>query len=132
MCILFVLAVAGCGGGDEDEGAGQGVQSFEQMVEADHRAVAAFVKGDPEPKKRLWSRSDEATLANPFGPPARGPKAVAKALERGASRLRDGEPLGFDRISHAGVASGHDDLPPRGERLGERRKRGPGTTWRTA
>lgn len=72
---------------------------LEQVMEQDHRALDAFVKGDPEPKKRLYSKGDDATLANPLGPPARGWNQVAEALERAASQLRDGEPATFERIS---------------------------------
>lgn len=70
-----------------------------QAIEQDHRALDAFVKGDPEPKKRLHSRGDDATLANPLGPPARGWNQIAQALEHAAFQLRDGEVLGFERIS---------------------------------
>lgn len=72
---------------------------LEQVMEQDHAALAAFVKGDAEPKKRLYSRAGDVTLANPYGPPARGWDQVAEALERAASLLRDGEPVGFERIS---------------------------------
>jgi ketosteroid isomerase-like protein len=72
---------------------------LEQLMEQDHRALDAFVKGDPEPKKMLYSRGEDATLANPFGPPARGWNRIAEALERAASLLRDGEPIAFERIS---------------------------------
>ena len=43
-----------------------------EMIEQYHRAVDAFVTGDPEPQKKLFSRRDDVTLANPFGPPVRG------------------------------------------------------------
>jgi ketosteroid isomerase-like protein len=69
------------------------------VIEKDHRALAAFVKGDPEPKKAMFSRRDDVTLANPFGPPARGWDNVERTLEHASAQLRDGEALGFDRIS---------------------------------
>ena len=70
-----------------------------RFMEDDHRALAAFVRGDPEPKKRLYSRQDDVTLADPLGPPVRGWAHVEQALEDAASNLRDGEVLGFERIS---------------------------------
>jgi len=78
--------------------------NLEEVMEQDHRALDAFVKGDPEPKKMLYSRGDRATLANPLGPPARGWKQIAAALERAASQLRDGEPVAFERISEYATA----------------------------
>lgn len=72
---------------------------LEQTIEQDHEASAAFVRGDPEPKKRLYSRSGFATLANPLGLPARGWQQVEAALDAAAAVLRDGEPTEFERIS---------------------------------
>ncbi len=58
----------------------------------------------PEPQKRLFSRSDDATLANPLGPPARGWSQIVETLERAASQLREGEAVRFEGISHYGTA----------------------------
>src|SRR5215211_3102748 len=38
---------------------------FAQVIEEYHRTIDAIVTGDPEPQKRLWSRGDDVTLANP-------------------------------------------------------------------
>jgi ketosteroid isomerase-like protein len=46
----------------------------------------------------LWSRRDDVTLANPFGPPVRGWDEVAKASNLAASNVRDGETVGFEII----------------------------------
>ena len=77
---------------------------LEQVVGQDHRALNALVNGDPEPKKKMFSRRDDVTLANPFGPPVRGWNQVAEALERAASQLRDGQPIVFERISDYATA----------------------------
>jgi hypothetical protein len=39
-----------------------------QVIEEYHRTIDAIVTGDPEPQKRLWSRGDDVTLANPSAP----------------------------------------------------------------
>jgi ketosteroid isomerase-like protein len=70
-----------------------------QVIEHSHRALDAFMKGDPEPAKALFSRRDDVTLANPFGPAARGWAQVEPALERAAAHYREGEATGFERIS---------------------------------
>jgi hypothetical protein len=72
---------------------------LEEFVERYHRAVEAFIQGDPLPQERIWSRRDDVTLANPLGPPARGWAEVSEALRRAVSQLRDGEVLAVDRIS---------------------------------
>ena len=72
---------------------------LESVLEQYRRAVEAVIKGDPAPQERLWSRSDEVTLANPLGPPARGWAEVSDALRRAASQLSDGEGLELERIS---------------------------------
>ena len=74
------------------------------FIERDRQALDAIVKGDPEPKKRLYSRRDDVTLANPFGAPARGWQKVAETLERAASQLREGKVLAFERISEYATA----------------------------
>ena len=75
-----------------------------QVIEEYHRALEAFVKGDPEPNKKLFSRGDEVTLANPLGPPARGWNQVETTLDRAASLLREGEAMRFERISEYATA----------------------------
>src|SRR5438552_17301577 len=58
-----------------------------QVIEQDHQADDAFAKGDPGPKKALYSRRGDAVLANPLLPPARGWAEVEKALDYAASGL---------------------------------------------
>ncbi|MGH2641668.1 MAG: YybH family protein [Actinomycetota bacterium] len=70
-----------------------------EMIEQYHRAINAFVTGDPEPQKELFSRRDNVTLANPLGPPARGWDQVEDTLDRAASLVREGEPVAWERIS---------------------------------
>jgi ketosteroid isomerase-like protein len=67
------------------------VDDVDQLIEQFHLASDEFLKGNPEPVNKLWSRRDDVTLANPFGPAVRGWDEVAKAGERAASQLRDGE-----------------------------------------
>lgn len=72
---------------------------FEEAVEQYHRALDAFVRGDPGPDKELFSRRGDVTLANPLGPPARGWNGVEKTMEAAAGQLREGEPIRFERVS---------------------------------
>ena len=67
-------------------------------IEQYHRALDAFVTGEPETKK-LFSRRDDVTLANPFGPPVRGWNEVEKVMDHAVAQLREGEPHRFERIS---------------------------------
>jgi ketosteroid isomerase-like protein len=71
---------------------------FEQVVEQYHRALREFVKGDFEPARALFSQRDDATLANPFGPVARGWKQITETMARAASHYRDGEATGFEQV----------------------------------
>ncbi len=74
-------------------------RDLEQVLKEDHEALEAFVRGDPEPKKRVYSREDDATLANPLGPPVRGWADISKALHHASGLLSDGQVDGFARIS---------------------------------
>ena len=73
-----------------------------------HRAGVEIVNGNPEVYKTIYSRRDEVTLANPFGPPSRGWSQVSSTLDRAASNFRsnfqDGESAGVENISTAVTA----------------------------
>jgi ketosteroid isomerase-like protein len=76
-----------------------GSGDFDQIIERDHVALDAFAKGDSKPLEDLWSRREDVTLGNPFGPFARGFEQVAETMERAATFYRDGEAVGFDLIA---------------------------------
>ena len=75
------------------------VEEVEGLLRRYKLATAEFVRGNPEPYKALFSHEEDVTLANPFFPVVRGWDEVSVALERTASRLRDGEFLGSDIVS---------------------------------
>ncbi len=68
-------------------------------LEEYHRAGLEIVNGNPEVYKELYSRRDDVTLANPFGPPARGWSEVAARLDAAAANYRDGEVVGFENVA---------------------------------
>lgn len=75
---------------------------FDAVVEQYHRAAGEFLKGNPEPYKKLFSQREDITLANPFapfGPVSRGWKRAAETMERAASNYRDGEITGFENVA---------------------------------
>jgi ketosteroid isomerase-like protein len=74
-------------------------QEHDLPLEAYHRAGHAITNGNPEIYKELYSREDDITLANPFGPPARGWNDVSATLDRAAANYRDGEVVGFENVS---------------------------------
>src|SRR5215204_2368414 len=67
------------------------VDDVDQLIEQWQLAAGETSKGNPEPVKQLWSRREDVTFANPFGPPVRGWDEVAKTIEHAASLRRDGE-----------------------------------------
>ena len=68
-------------------------------LEEYHRAGHEMTNGNPDVYKQLYSRQDDVTLANPFGPPARGWSDVSTRLDRAAENFRDGEVVGFENVS---------------------------------
>src|SRR5438067_1378600 len=64
-----------------------------------HRALDQILKGSPDGCKEAYSRGDDVTLANRFGPPARGWEQVARTLERAALNFRDGQAMSFERVA---------------------------------
>ncbi len=75
------------------------VDDVDQLIEQYQLGLDEFVKGNPKPVQDMFSHRDDVTLANPFGPPARGWDEVAATIERAASNIRDGEITSFDVIS---------------------------------
>jgi ketosteroid isomerase-like protein len=73
--------------------------SLEQLIEQCEEAWNAFVRGDSEPAKALFSRRNDVTLANPWGPPVSGWDRVSPMLEAAAARFREGEITSFEVIS---------------------------------
>ena len=72
---------------------------FDQVLERYHRAAAEFVKGDSAPYKELFSHRQDVTLANPFGPVARGWDRVAETMDRAAANYRDGEVASIENVA---------------------------------
>ena len=72
---------------------------FDHFIEQYHHALDEIWNGNPEGYYRLYSRRDEVTLANPFGPPVRGWEQVAQTIARAATTFKEGEVTGFERIS---------------------------------
>ena len=76
------------------------VDDVDELIEQYHQALDEFLQGNPEPVKKLFSRRDDVTLANPFvDPPARGWEQIAATLEHAASQFRDGENVGFETVA---------------------------------
>ena len=67
------------------------VDDVDKLIERFHLASTEFLKGNPEPVKKLCSHREDVTLNNPFPPPAHGWEQVAATIERAASQFRDGE-----------------------------------------
>jgi ketosteroid isomerase-like protein len=75
------------------------VDDVDQLIEQYHLALGDFVKGNPEPVKKLFSHREDVSLANPLGPPARGWEQVAQTIERAASNFTDGEMGAFENVA---------------------------------
>ena len=74
------------------------VDDFDEVLEPYHQALGEIINGNPYGYRNFYSHRGDVTLANPFGPPARGWDEVAKTQERGASYYRDGEIYAFETV----------------------------------
>lgn len=75
------------------------LDDVDAVIERYHLAAAEFVKGNPEPYKKLFSQREDVTVANPFGPVRRGWEQVAETMERASSLWKDGEVVGFENVT---------------------------------
>jgi ketosteroid isomerase-like protein len=75
------------------------VEDLDQVLDRWHLAQDAFVKGNPEPVKEMWSHGEDVSVANPYGPPVSGWDKVAKVVEHAASVRRDGKATGYEVVA---------------------------------
>jgi len=80
------------------------VAEVDELIERYHLALGEFMKGNPEPAKRLWSHRGDATLTNPQASAARGWEEIAEAMEHAAFTRRDGRFLGFETLAKHATA----------------------------
>jgi ketosteroid isomerase-like protein len=69
---------------------------FDQFVEQFQASLDEFFTGNAEPAKSLMSHREDVTLANPFGPIARGWREVEETMDRAALNYREGTATGFE------------------------------------
>jgi hypothetical protein len=48
------------------------VDDVDELIEGYHQALDEFMKGDPDPDKKLWSHREDASLTNPRAPSRTG------------------------------------------------------------
>lgn len=72
---------------------------LDEFVSQCEQAWQVFVTGDPGPAKLLFSRRDDVTLANPWGPAVTGWADVSGTLEAAAGRFRNGRLSALDILS---------------------------------
>jgi ketosteroid isomerase-like protein len=74
-------------------------ESFEKAIQASHRALDEIARGNLDPFIDLYSDRDDATIANPYGPPARGRDEIEQAGRRAAANYRDGRAIEFENVA---------------------------------
>jgi ketosteroid isomerase-like protein len=75
------------------------LDDVDQLNKRYHLASGEFLKGNPEPVKKLWSYREDVSLANPYGPPVRGWDEVAKTIEHASSLRSDGVFVGYEIVA---------------------------------
>lgn len=72
---------------------------FADAINEYHAAAAEFIRGNPGPYEAMFSHADDVTLANPFGPPARGWQDVRETMGHAATLYTDGRIVGFENVA---------------------------------
>ena len=75
------------------------IDDVDELIEQYHLALGEFLKGNPEPVKKLFSHREDVTLNNPYGPPVRGWKQVAQTMEHATSLRREGEASSLETVA---------------------------------
>ena len=71
----------------------------DSAIDQSHFAMSEIVKGNPEPRKVLFSHREDVTLGNPFGPFARGRPQAVETFTAAAARYQEGEVVAFEPIA---------------------------------
>jgi ketosteroid isomerase-like protein len=74
-------------------------EEFDRALDASHRALDQIAKGNPDAFFELYSNDEDATLANPYGPPVCGRVEIEEAGRRAASNYRDGRAIAFENFA---------------------------------
>ncbi len=72
---------------------------LQDAIEGYREALRVYVKGDPEPVANFFSQREDVTLANPLGPPRRGPEEVRAGILEGAANFMEGGSVRFEEVS---------------------------------
>ena len=72
---------------------------LDEFVRTCEEAWQVFVTGDAGPAMPLFSRRDDVTLANPWGPAVTGWVDVSRTLEAAAGHFRGGRLSAFDVLT---------------------------------
>lgn len=75
--------------------------AFDKFVEQYHQAMDEFFRGNPRPAQALYSHREDATLANPFGPIAKGWAEIGETMEKAAANYRQGGAIGFETTARS-------------------------------
>jgi ketosteroid isomerase-like protein len=98
VCSVGALG-AGLSPGKEVQLMNDASSTFDEAIERSHRALDEIARGDPGPFFELYSDSAEATLANPYLPPACGRGEIEAAGRLGAANYREGRAIAFDNFA---------------------------------
>ena len=75
------------------------LDDLDRVLEQWHPASDEFLKGNPEPVKKMWSHKEDVTLANPYGPPVRGGDKVEGVIDHAASQAREGRLVSVEIVA---------------------------------
>jgi ketosteroid isomerase-like protein len=75
------------------------VEDVDRLIEQYQLALDELMKGNPRAVQELFSHREDASLANPYGPPVRGWAEIAKTTEHAASLRGDGRATGFEIVA---------------------------------
>lgn len=72
---------------------------LDSLIERYHAALLEFFRGNSQPCADMYSVTDDATLANPFGGIARGRADVSDRMVEAAAHYREGEVVAFENFA---------------------------------
>ena len=69
------------------------------VIDHYHKAVKAFLGGNAQPLKLMYSHREDVTLVSPFGPAILGWKNVSEGIDYHVTRFKDGRQISTEMIA---------------------------------
>src|SRR5580765_7406913 len=95
ILLPFLLFIISCNQQSNQKGGNimTTTTDISHVIDQYHKAVNAFLGGNVQPVKLMYSHRDDVTLLSPFGPAILGWKNVSEGIDYHVTRFKEGKQI---------------------------------------